>query len=411
MQIGLVWDSEYPWDVRVEKITHSFINAGHEVHLICRNRTAQVRYEFAEGLHIHRLPYAGKQIDNITSFPFFGNPVWLTSIQKVVKACRIEALIVRDIPMALAGICIGRLRQIPCYVDMAEPYPEMLAGYQVLQRKSVRKTILNWAVRNPWLAQSVEHLACKLASHVFPVSVDLQKNLIRKLVPSEKISVVHNTPLLSDFPAPMYDISESDPRYDRNVQLTVAYIGDLTEARGLPLVIEGMSRVKQLLLPIKMIIIGGGRYESRIRQLIQDWNLSDHIHCTGWVSHREAYARMSKADVGLIPHLQTAHNHLTVPNKIFDYMAGHLPVLSARLESLEEILEKTGSGLVFHEYTVESFVETLLQLRDPVVRFKLGQKGRIAFRSQYHWEQDFSTMHGIVTGRDVSTTQPLSGSA
>lgn len=402
MRIGLVWDSEYPWDVRVEKITRSFIGAGHEVHLVCRNRKAQARNELTDGLHIHRLPHTGKQFDEITSFPFFGNPVWLASIQRVVNACQLEALIIRDIPMALAGIWVAWLQQIPCYLDMAEPYPEMLAGYQVLQRKSLPKAILNWAVRNPRFAQHVERMVCGLASHVFPVSIDMQKNLIRKQVPPEKISVVHNTPLLSDFPAPTYDISQNDPRYDRNAQLTVAYIGELTEARGLPLVIEGMSQVKQLSLPIKLIIIGGGRYESRVRQLIQDLNLSDHIHCTGWVSHREAYAWMSKADVGLIPHLQTAHNHLTVPNKIFDYMAGHLPVLSAKLESLEEILKATGAGFVFPEYTAESFVDTLLRLRDPTVRFKLGQNGRRAFRSRYHWEHDFSTMHAIVRGCSVA---------
>lgn len=404
MRIGLVWDSDYPWDVRVEKITRSFIDAGHEVHLICRNRRARVRYELTEGLHIHRLPHAGKQLDEITSFPFFGNPVWLSSIHKVVKACRVEALIVRDIPMALAGICIGRLRQIPCYLDMAEPYPEMLAGYAVLQKKERLKTMLNRVVRNPRFAQCVERVACGLATHVFPVSLEMQNNLIRKQIPFEKISVVHNTPLLSEFAAPIYDRWENDPKYDRNAQLTVTYVGDLTEARGLPLMIEGMAQAKRSSLPIRMTIIGGGRYEARVRQLIQDRNLRDRIHCTGWVSHREAYAWMSKADVGLIPHLQIAHNHLTVPNKIFDYMAGHLPVLSAKLKSLEEILSATGSGLVFPEYTVESFVDTVLQLRDPTMRFKLGQNGRTAFRSQYHWEQDFLTMHAIVTGHSVAET-------
>ena len=404
MRIGLVWDSEYPWDVRVEKITRSFINAGHEVHLICRNRRAQVRYESAERLHIHRLPHTGKQLDKITSFPFFGNPLWLSSIHRVVKGCRIEALIVRDIPMALAGICIGKLRQIPCYVDMAEPYPEMLAGYRVLQKKGTVETILNRVVRNPQFAEHVERIACGLAAHIFPVSVEMKNNLMRKGIPSEKISVVHNTPLLSDFPAPTYDISEDDPRYDRNAGMTVAYIGELTEARGLPLVIEAMSRVKQSSLPIKMTIIGGGRYEQNVRQLIREENLSDSVHCTGWVSHEEAYAWMSKADVGLIPHLQIAHNNLTVPNKIFDYMAGHLPILSAKLQSLEDIFATTWSGLVFPKYTVESLVDTLLQLQDPTVRFKLGKNGRMAFRYRYHWEKDFSTMHTVVTHHSVAET-------
>jgi glycosyltransferase involved in cell wall biosynthesis len=401
MRIGLLWDSEYPWDVRVEKICRSFIASGQEVHLICRNRTAQARYEVDNGLHIHRLPNAGKHMDGVASFPFFGNPVWLYAIRRVVISHHLESLIVRDIPMALAGILIGAIRQIPCYIDMAEPYPEMLAGYKSLQKARFSKKMMNGVLRNPQLAQKVETLACRLAAHIFPVSDEMRKNLIRKRVPANKITVVHNTPLLSDFPSGS-NPQQNDPRYSEDrQQLTVTYIGDLTEARGLPLVIEVMARLKRFRSSICLVIIGGGRFEQRVHQLIKMHGLEDCIRCTGWLAHRQAYEQMLRADIGLIPHLETAHNHLTVPNKVFDYMAGHLPVVSAKLSSLDRILSATGAGLVLKEYTADSFVDTLMQLRDPNFRFKLGWRGRKAFEQEYNWERDFSNLYRVVTDRAV----------
>ena len=70
MRICKVYDADYPWDIRVEKITDSLIQHGHEVHLVCRNLKRSPGYECSEQLHIHRLP----GVDNPTlnyaiSFP------------------------------------------------------------------------------------------------------------------------------------------------------------------------------------------------------------------------------------------------------------------------------------------------------------------------------------------------------
>ena len=57
MRILKVYDGEYPWDVRVEKIVGSLISAGHEVRLVCRNRRGDPRHWNAcsSGLELARL--------------------------------------------------------------------------------------------------------------------------------------------------------------------------------------------------------------------------------------------------------------------------------------------------------------------------------------------------------------------
>ena len=42
MRICKIWDADYPWDVRVEKVARSLTEAGHEVHLVARNNITSV---------------------------------------------------------------------------------------------------------------------------------------------------------------------------------------------------------------------------------------------------------------------------------------------------------------------------------------------------------------------------------
>ena len=75
MNICLVYDCEYPWDIRVEKFINSLSNHGHKVSLLVRNKrgdalhTKQVNYE------IFRLPTSkNKIINNIFNITLFFNP-------------------------------------------------------------------------------------------------------------------------------------------------------------------------------------------------------------------------------------------------------------------------------------------------------------------------------------------------
>jgi hypothetical protein len=67
-----LFDGDYPWDVRVEKVAAALAAAGHEVRLLCRNRAARARWaRDPMGFEIARLP----ALPGPLTFPFFLNPV------------------------------------------------------------------------------------------------------------------------------------------------------------------------------------------------------------------------------------------------------------------------------------------------------------------------------------------------
>ena len=127
MNILYIWDADYPWDIRVEKICNSLKNNGHEVHIAARNLKRLAEYEDLKGLHIHRLKtWKNEKLNYAFSFPAFFSPIWKRFLDSIIRKSRIDLVIVRDLPMAIAGIWSGRRNKIPVILDMAEDYVSII---------------------------------------------------------------------------------------------------------------------------------------------------------------------------------------------------------------------------------------------------------------------------------------------
>src|SRR5690349_18855709 len=103
LRICKVWDSEYPWDVRAEKVATALTEAGHEVHLVARNRDRRRMNERLSEAEVHRLKpwtFLGSRLDSATSFPAFFNPRWIRAILASARNTRADLILVRDLPLA-----------------------------------------------------------------------------------------------------------------------------------------------------------------------------------------------------------------------------------------------------------------------------------------------------------------------
>lgn len=400
MRLCKVWDADYPWDVRVEKICDSLVESGHEVHLVCRNVRRRPTTERNGLLTIHRLPrWTGGSLSPL-GFPFFLNPLWLWRIYWTLRQSKADVILVRDLPMAPAAVLVGWITRTKCAIDMAEPYPEMLEGYEQLQRVSISKRILNTLVRNSRFARKVESFVCRRVGKIFPVSVEIGTNLNLSGSDSGKITVVHNTPRLREIDGLRACQNGSDAS---SRELRVVYVGDLTEARGVPVAVDAIAELRRLGLHYRLVIIGKGRFEPMIRSAVVAKNVEDMVDFLGFVPHEKLAIELAKCHIGVIPHVSTKHNNLTIPNKVFDYMALGLPVVTADLVPISRIVRETGSGLVYAAGDSMSLAEALRLLSDTDMRSRLGAAGVNAAVSQYNWDQDYRQMEASLLN--------LSGSA
>lgn len=380
MRIALIWDADYPWDVRVEKVAKALISSGHEVHLICRNKRMDKAYEIIDSINVHRLSVVAKfssWLNSILTFPAFFNPVWLLKIRKVIHENSIDYVIVRDLPLCPAAIWISKTCKIPCAMDMAECYPELLRC--IWKFESFR--ILNIFVRNPVLADAIEKYCVKRLDKIFVMIDESRDRLIRMGVTKDKIVIVSNTPPL-DLVYPQKDNTKKDG------DLELLYLGILNPSRGLVTIIDGVNELKRRGVNCTLKIAGTGKSKEFLERYTDELGLSDRVVFLGWVDRHSISDLFEKACVGVVPHHVCSHWNSTIPNKLFDYMAAGIPVLSTNVEPMARIINGAKCGLIYKDFDASSFADSVEELSSMDKRIEFGINGRKQIIDKFNWSND-----------------------
>lgn len=380
MKIAVIWDSDYPWDVRVEKVAKALISSGNEVHLICRNEKMKKVYDKIDSINIHRLGVYVKfsrWLNSFLTFPAFFNPIWLFKIGKVIRDNNIDYVIVRDLPLCPSAIWISKLYKIPCAMDMAECYPELLRCIWKFEQFNV----LNILVRNPVLADFVEKYCVKRLDKIFVMIDEARDRLISMGVPSEKVVIVSNTP-------PLNLLRPKEGSNSKNDELTLLYLGILNPSRGLVEVINGVNELKKRGSYCTLKIAGTGKAENDLKNYTAKLGLTDRISFLGWVDRDSINELFETASIGVVPHHVCSHWNSTIPNKLFDYMAAAIPVLSTNVVPMSRIITEADCGLIYKDLDSCSFADAVEKLSNRELRTQLGINGRVKVDEKFNWSVD-----------------------
>lgn len=382
MVICHIWDADYPWDIRVEKVCHS-LQAAHEVHLVCRNERRSLRHEVLDGNIIHRLPSLPRWLGPchaILGLPFFFNPVWIGAIWSTVKTIRADLILVRDIPLALTAILVGRWFNIAVLLDLAENYPAMLED----QRLYSPTSFIGRMVRHPGLARIVEKTVLKLVDHIIVVVEESRDRLADMGIDPSRITIVTNTPPLDRWS------KDSAAKTSSNVRdpAHFVYLGNLDGSRGLDTAIKAVGLLKDRGHYVKVSIIGTGPNIELHRKLAETLGVTDRVAITGRLHFAKVEAIMAQANVGLIPHYGTTAWNSTIPNKLFDFMSMGKPVLVSSARPTERIVEEVRCGIVFRERDAQALAAAMMAMENKALRDRFGRHGKEAFLRKYNWTVD-----------------------
>jgi glycosyltransferase involved in cell wall biosynthesis len=386
-----VWDAEYPWDVRVEKISQVLTEAGHAVHIVARNRSADsVTERLPEGM-VHRLApwrWTPRWLNAVSMFPAFFNPRWIRAIARTARGVRADVILCRDLPLAIPAILAGRNLGIPVILDMAENYPAMLQS----QRDAGPRRLTDVLVRNPALARLVERWVLPRVDGVLVVVEESRARLIAEGLAPERVTVVSNTP-------PLGRLVESrvvqEPR--ERAPLRIVYLGLMEGVRGVRVLLDAAALLARQGILFQLTLYGDGKDLLRLRAQARALGLTEsQADFRGRVSNAHALAALSAMDVGVIPHVADESWHTTVPNKLFDYMAAGLAVVTSDARPAARIVRETGAGFVYQHSDASELARALAALADREVRLACASRGQAAVRETYHWEQDSERLFGML---------------
>ena len=396
----MIWDAEYPWDVRVEKIARTLTDAGHAVHLVARNRRGDRTTERLPEGTVHRLAplrWAPRSLNAASMFPAFFNPRWIRAIARTARNVGADVILSRDLPLAIPAVLAGRSVGIPVVLDLAENYPAMLRS----RWEAGRMRPIDVLLRNPALARLVERWALPRADHVLVVVEEAGPRLVASGLAPDRLTVVSNTPPVARV------VPRTRPSGDPQRPLHLVYLGLMEEPRGVRILLDAAAGLARRGVPYRLTLFGAGRELSDFRAHARALGLANsQADFRGHVPNTEALAALTDADVGVIPHYADESWHTTVPNKLFDYLAAGLAVVTSDARPAARIVRDTGAGLVYRHPDAGNLERAIVQLTDPEFRRACVWRGQLAVRNTYNWERDttrlVSALRDTVTGASRS---------
>jgi glycosyltransferase involved in cell wall biosynthesis len=183
----------------------------------------------------------------------------------------------------------------------------------------------------------------------------------------------------------------SDPEHFHVTDLpdepTVALVGGASPGRGTDLLIEAAvlarREVPDLRLRLAVNDLGGRGNLAALRDRAgeEPWITFETVDFRGLP------AFLAEAAVCAIPHRRSDYLDLSLPIKLFDYMAAGRPMVVTDCRELAKFVERERVGLVC-EVDAKDMAEKLVALlRDRVLAAELGGNGRRAAEARYNWRQ------------------------
>jgi len=384
MRICKIWDADYPWDIRVEKIVTSLADEGHAVCLVARNLSRRPAREHSGNFLIRRLPVTPRWLGPLHpawNFPYPINPVWIMAMTRAVRESGADLILIRDIPLAIPALRVARKFRLPVVLDMAENYPAMLQD----RLRFTPTGPIGRLMRHPAWARAIERIAVRRVEHILVVIEESRERLIRAGVPAERISIVCNTPRRS-----LWEDTAVSPRTASAASgLRLVYLGNLDGSRGIDTAIRAVARLAASGRDARLTAIGDGTCLKHFQELARRLDVQDRVSLPGRLSFRHVRDILATSDIGLIPHYATEAWNSTIPNKLFDYMALGLPVIVSDAKPTGRIVREGRCGEVFHDRDPNDLARCIRILEDADLRSSQGQRGREAIHCRYNWETDF----------------------
>lgn len=377
-----VWYADYPWDVRVQKVIIGLRRQGWSVDVVARNKRNLAVQETVDGAVIHRLRsirLLGRSLNGSLSFPAFVNPRWIAHIWHTARRTKPDVILVRDLPLAPAAIWVGRMLGTPVVLDMAEDYPGLL---RALWETKVAKP-LDLLVRNPTLASFVERWVLRRVDGVVCV-IEESAARVRSLgVPEARTTVVRNTPMTIERRRGVRSNQDSEGA------LLIAYLGLIERHRGVHDLVRAVAECRTRNWPVRLVVVGDGVGFSEIRALATEYGVLGHgVELLGRLENQRALEVIALADVGAIPHVPCAAWNSTIPNKLFDYMALGLPVLTTDVPPVQRIVMQEACGVCYRSGDITDLVSKIEELRSDSARARMAEAGVIAVTDRYNWTKD-----------------------
>ena len=361
-------------------MTESFVGLGHEVTVLTGfpnwptgkiypgYRQRLVQRETVNGVRIIRIPlypdHSGNPFKRAANFLSFALSA---TVLGPFLAPRVDIMHVIHPPITIGfpAWILSRLRGFPFTIEIQDMWPENLRSTGMLRNESALRfigTLARWVYSK--------------AALVRVISPGFRLNLLSKGVPDEKIRVISNW-VDTEYYRPVAKSPELLDKFGMRGRFNVLYAGTIGLAQGLEVVLDAAAQLQVLSPDSQFVLAGDGVECDRLRREAASRELTN-VRFLGRLPSDLMPSLYACADV-LMLHLRADPLFaITVPHKVFTYLAAGKPILVGGEGDIASLVTQSRAGLACPPGNSEALARAVVTLHamSPDEREAIGNNGR-----------------------------------
>lgn len=174
-----------------------------------------------------------------------------------------------------------------------------------------------------------------------------------------------------------------------NGKILVLGVGRWVEVKGYRYLIMAMEKVAEKEPDVKLVLIGFGPEENRLKKLAERRGLKDTVNFIKGVKRDEINAYFASSDIFVLPSISRRDGSSEgFGLSLIEAMASGVAVIGSRVGGIVDIIKDGDTGFLTEEKAPDSLAEKILLLkRDSGLRKRLGENGRTYVKENFGWEK------------------------
>lgn len=213
------------------------------------------------------------------------------------------------------------------------------------------------------------------------VSESTRRECIEAGLAERNLDIVYNGVDIEHFPMRVCE---------KNEKPTVAYFGRLKRYKSVDHVVRAMKIVVQQLPSARLEILGRGDDEPRLRTLVAETGLANHVTFHGFVNDETKVRLLSKAHVVVNPSKKEGWGITNL-----EANACGTPVISADSPGLRDSVNNGVSGLLYPYGDIEVLAQRIMSVITDANLSSTLCKGSVEWARQFSWDRSSIEMEAV----------------
>ncbi|MGH8233159.1 MAG: TIGR04063 family PEP-CTERM/XrtA system glycosyltransferase [Rhodanobacteraceae bacterium] len=287
---------------------------------------------------------------------------------------------------ALPALRVGRAAGIPVVYEVRAFWEDAAADHG---------TAREWGPRYR-LTRALETHALQRADAVTTICEGLRRDMLKRGIPANKITVIPNAVDISRFRFKAPADAVLAQRLGLTPGKTLGFAGSFYAYEGLDRLLRAMPQVLGAEPQARLMLVGGGPQEVNLKTLAAQLGVEGAVHFTGRVPHAEIGRYYSVMDIMVYPRVSRRLTELVTPLKPLEAMAMGKLVVASDVGGHRELIRDGHNGHLFPAGSAESLAGRLIELlKAPATWGDVITNGRTFVERERTWSASVARYRGV----------------